>query len=192
MRNTVRLARTISAWVAASRLIAAGAGSVAGGGPGSGAGIGVGMSTGVGAGIAQAASAKTSAAPRSLVEHTPRDRMRGRRSTPCTLRVLSGPVLVQRHERRADRLRQIAQRRRYDAELGLLGRPEVGGGARADDLQVALAECCGRGRGVHQAAADDDKLWIERHRQGGDVDPQRAGLKIEEVERQGITLLRQA
>src|SRR5262245_8074890 len=55
MRKTARLARAISAWVSASRLIAPGGGSRAGAGPGSATGVG----TDVGAGVAAAAGSAT-------------------------------------------------------------------------------------------------------------------------------------
>jgi hypothetical protein len=39
---------------------------------------------------------------------------------------------------------------------------------------------------------DDEELRIDCHRQTGDADPERAGRKMEKLDRQRITVLREA
>src|SRR5258708_29177544 len=53
-------------------------------------------------------------------------------------RALSGWVLVERHERGSDRLRQVAQRGRDDRQALLLRRPQVGLGRLAHAAQVTF------------------------------------------------------
>ena len=55
--------------------------------------------------------------------------------------------------------------------------------------QVSFAECRGRGLRVHQPAADHDELRVEHHRERGDVQPHRARLEVEQLERERVALL---